>query len=296
MPFPAPIRDADKLARDRRAPAPVLPLARGVWLLLLVAVSLPRVAVAQPRETREQVNAWLSLYSEVQVANRWFADAELSIRRSGPLDEMAQLLPRVSVRYQPASAIRFTWGYAFVETWPYGKLPTAFRAPEHRMWEQVQLSQSLGRVALTHRYRLEQRWLGRVAEEDGEPRLQNWVRTNRVRYRVLSTVPLQGSKLDDGEYYASVGDEVFINWGANIQRNVLDQNRITASLGRRFSKSLRMELGYLEQLLQKSDGRRLERNHTIVLSIFTAFSAMGAPAEAARPAAPRAASAGAALQ
>ncbi|MEP7383020.1 MAG: DUF2490 domain-containing protein [Gemmatimonadota bacterium] len=296
MPVPAPIRDAGKVARDGRAPARVLPLARGVWLLLLVAVSLPRVASAQPRETREQVNAWLSLYTEVQVANRWFADADLSIRRSGPLDEMAQLLPRVSVRYQPASAIRFNWGYAFSETWPYGKLPVAFRAPEHRMWEQVQLSQSLGRVALTHRYRLEQRWLGRVAEEDGEARVQNWVRTNRVRYRVLSTVPLQGSKLDDGEYYASAGDEVFINWGANIQRNVLDQNRITASLGRRFSKSLRMELGYLEQLSQKSDGRHLERNHTIVLSIFSVFSAMGAPAAGTRPASSRAASAGAELQ
>lgn len=253
----------------------------GLVLSLLLVVWAPRSAWAQPRQTREQFNAWLALNTEVQLSPRWYMDGDVSIRRSGPVDEMAQILPRVSLRFQPMSPLRFSWGYAFAETWPYGKLPIAYRAPEHRMWEQVQLGQSIGRVGITHRYRLEQRWLGHVVEENGVTRVADWVRTNRVRYRALTTIPLQGRTLDDGEFYATAGDEVFINWGANIQRNVLDQNRITASLGRRFSKSLRLEVGYLEQLIQKSDGRRLERNHTIVLGVYTAFSAMGAP-----PAAP----------
>lgn len=246
----------------------------GIGLVSLLVLGAPRGAGAQARETREQLNGWLSLNSELQLSKRWFADGDISIRRSGPLNEMAQILPRVSLRFQPASAIRFSWGYAFVETWPYGKLPVALRTPEHRMWEQVQLGQSVGRVGVTHRYRLEQRWLGHVVEDGGDTHVANWVRTNRVRYRALATIPLQGHTLDDGEFYASAGDEVFINWGANIQRNVLDQNRLMASLGRRFSKSLRLELGYLEQLIQKSDGRHLERNHTIVLGVYTAFSMM----------------------
>lgn len=253
-------------------------VGRSVAALLcgLCMVCAPRVASAQPRQTREQLNGWFVFNTEVQLAPRWFVDGDFSLRRSGPVDEMAQILPRVSLRFQAAPPIRFSWGYAFVETWPYGKLPVALRAPEHRMWEQVQLAQTVNRVGITHRYRLEQRWLGHVVEENGDTRVADWVRTNRVRYRALATIPLQGRTLDDGEFYATAGDEVFINWGANIQRNVLDQNRLQASLGRRFSKAFRLELGYLEQLLQKPDGRRLERNHTLVLSVYTAFSAMGA--------------------
>lgn len=235
-----------------------------------------RAASAQPRQTREQLNGWLALNTEVQLAPRWFIDGDFNLRGSGPADELAQVLPRVSLRLQASPAIRFSWGYAFAETWPYGKMPVALRFPEHRMWEQVQLAQSVNRVGITHRYRLEQRWLGQVVEENGDTRVADWVRTNRVRYRALATIPLQGGTLDDGEFYVTAGDEVFVNWGANIQRNVLDQNRLLASLGRRISKGLRFELGYLEQLIQKSDGRRLERNHTIVLSAYTAFSAMEA--------------------
>lgn len=266
------------MTQGRRAVFRGLALATAALLVVWV----PRSAGAQARQTREQLNAWLALNTEVQLSPKWYIDGDLSIRRSGPVDEMAQILPRVSLRFQPMSPLRFSWGYAFVETWPYGKLPVAYRAPEHRMWEQVQLGQSIGRVGVTHRYRLEQRWLGHVVEESGDTHVADWVRTNRVRYRALATIPLQGRTLDDGEYYATAGDEVFINWGANIQRNVLDQNRLQASLGRRFSKSLRLELGYLEQLIQKSDGRRLERNHTIVLGVYTAFSAMGAPAPGAK--------------
>lgn len=252
----------------------------GLVLAALFITSGANVATAQPRQTREQLNGWFVYNTEVQLTPKWFIDGDLSLRRSGPVDEMAQILPRVSLRFQAASPIRLSWGYAFVETWPYGKMPVALRFPEHRMWEQLQLSQSVGRVGVTHRYRLEQRWLGHVVEENGDTRVADWVRTNRVRYRALATIPLQGRTLDDGEFYATAGDEVFINWGANIQRNVLDQNRLQASIGRRFSKAFRAEVGYLEQLIQKSDGRRLERNHTLVLSLYTAFSAMSAPAAA----------------
>lgn len=235
---------------------------------LIASVLLPGTGRAQPRVSREQMTGWLSLNSDLQLSPRWFLDTEVAIRMAGPVHEIAQAFPRASVRFQPMGALRFNWGYAFVETWPYGKLPVALRFPEHRMWEQVQLNTAVGRVPMTHRYRLEQRWLGRTALEDGEPRVQNWVRTNRFRYRVQGTVPLAGPTVDDGEFYLNLSDEVFLNWGANVQRNVFDQNRLAGSLGHRFSPAWRVELGYLEQLLQKPDGRTLERNHTILVSVF----------------------------
>lgn len=243
-----------------------------VALLSGALVLSPSPARAQARVTRENLNAWLTVSGDVRLAERWFLDYDPSLRRSGPADEMQQLLLRLGLRYQPMPAVRVTGGYAFVETWPYGKLPATYRFPEHRLWEQLQLNHSIGRVALTHRYRLEQRWLGRVAPEDGEERVQNWVRTNRFRYRIQGTLPLEGKTLDDGEFYVTANDEVFLNWGANVQYNVFDQNRIVFAVGRRFSEKLRVEIGYLDQLIEKANGRQLERNHTLLLSILPSAS------------------------
>lgn len=240
--------------------------------MAVALLSTSRLTAQTTRQTRENLNAWLNLNGEVELRRKWFADYDVSLRRSGPLDGWQQILPRVSARYQLLPNVRFSWGYNFAETFPSGKLPIAFRFPEHRMWEQVQLSQGVGRVGLTHRYRLEQRWLGRVASVNGEESVQNWVRTNRARYRVQGIVPLQGPTTEDGEFYTNLGLELFMSWGANVQFNVFDQNRLHWTVGRRFSKSLRVEAGYLEQLLAKASGRFLERNHTIMLTFFTSSS------------------------
>lgn len=247
---------------------------RFVLLAALAGFTLaaPATARAQARVTRENLNAWFTVSGDVRLSRRWYLDYDPSLRLSGPADEMQQLLLRFGMRFQPAPAVRLTSGYAFVDTWPYGKLPSAFRFPEHRMWEQIQLSQAVGRVAVSHRYRLEQRWLGRVALEDEEARVQNWVRTNRFRYRILGTLPLRGKSLDDGEFYLTASDEVFLNWGANVQYNVFDQNRLVLAIGRSFTEKLRVEVGYLDQLIAKANGRQLERNHTIVLSVFPSLS------------------------
>ncbi|MFN8665720.1 MAG: DUF2490 domain-containing protein [Gemmatimonadaceae bacterium] len=245
-------------------------LLAGVAALLLQP---PPVAGAQgSRQTRENFNAWFNLVGENRFSRKWYLDYDVSLRRSGPLDEMQQILPRMGVRYQVNPAVRLTWGYAFAETWPYGKLPNTFRFPEHRMWEQLQLNHAIGRVALNHRYRLEQRWLGRVGLQDGEESVQNWVRTNRMRYRIQATLPLQGKTLDDGEFYVQGNNELFVNWGANVQFNVFDQNRTTVAVGRRFSEKLRVEVGYLEQVVEKSSGRQLERNHTLVFAMYPSLS------------------------
>ena len=245
-------------------------LVAGVAALLPL---LPRGSIAQtPRTTRENINAWFTVSGENRLSERWYLDYDVGLRRSGPVKEMQSFLPRFGMRYQVNQAVRLTGGYAFSEVWPYGKLPNAFRAPEHRLWEQLQINHAVGRVALAHRYRLVQRWLGRVALEDGEEQVQNWVRTNRFRYRLQATLPLQGKTLDDGEFYVQANDELFVGWGANVQYNVFDQNRSTVAFGRRFSEKLRVEVGYLEQLIEKSNGRQLERNHTLLFAVYPSLS------------------------
>ncbi len=223
------------------------------------------------RETRENLNTWFSWFGDIELADKWAIDFDVSARRSDGVNETAQYLWRASVRRNLLPNLRVGIGYAGTDTHPYGKLPIAFRAPEHRLFQNVQFTHPISRVQMTHRYRFEQRWAGRVALDDGEERVQNWVRTNRGRYLVRATIPLQGATLDAGEWYVNAGDELFMNWGANIQGNVFDQNRIQVTIGKRLTGNARFEAGYMEQLTQRPNGRQLERNHTITSFVTTSF-------------------------
>lgn len=245
---------------------------RGAALVAALQLTALDGLAQSPRETRENRTAWLALFGDLEVARNWFVDYEAQVRREGPVDQWQQFLPRLSIRHRFHPNAQLSWGYTFPETWPYGKLPVAYRFPERRMWEQLLLTHSAGRGAISHRYRLEQRWLGRVVEEGGEEVVANWVRSNRIRYRAAGVVPLRGATLDVGEPYANVNGEIFVNWGANVAGNVFDQYRLNAMLGLRLTKGVRVEAGYLEQLIQRPNGRQLERNHTVMVALLTSQS------------------------
>lgn len=239
---------------------------------LLFAAS---IAVTAPlhaqRETYENFNAWLNWVGDIEIDSKWAIDFDASLRRSGPIDEQGQLLLRPSLRRNLGPNVRVSLGYAFVDTRPYGKLPVAFRFPEHRIFQQLQLSHGAGRVQFAHRYRLEQRWNGRVAAVNGDTAVQNWIRTGRVRYLARALVPLQGGTLEPQEWFVNFTNEVMLNFGANINQNTFDQNRAQLNVGRRVSRDLRLELGYLEHFVLRPSGRQIERNHTIVGTVTTSF-------------------------
>ena len=242
---------------------------------LLLASVLGSCPVLAQRETYTNTNGWIAWFNDIELSPNWAIDSDLNVRRSGPYDEVSQYLWRVSLRRNLASNVRVAVGYAGTDTHPYGSLPIALRTPEHRVFEQLQLGHATGRVNWTHRYRFEQRWAGRMALEGGEPAVQDWIRTNRGRYLVRATVPLQGSSLDANEWFVTIADELFMNWGANIQQNVFDQNRLMATFGRRFGSRVRLEVGYLEHLVERPSGRQLERNHTILTTLTTSMKRPG---------------------
>lgn len=244
-------------------------------LLLFGTLLLPSSLLAQ-RTTYENVNAWFTWFGDLEIDPKWSIDFDASERRSGPLDEQGQFLWRAALRRNVAANVRVSVGYAGTDTRPYGKLPIAFRAPEHRVFQQLQLTQNAGRAQFTHRYRLEQRWAGRVAVVDGDTAVRNWIRTNRMRYMARATIPLQGRTLEPKEWFLNLTDEVMLNFGANVNQNVFDQNRSQLNIGRRVSKDVRLELGFLEHLVLRPSGRQLERNHTIVTTLTTAFHRPGA--------------------
>ena len=156
----------------------------------------------------------------------------------------------------------FRAGYAFADTYKYGKVPissNAIRFPEHRSYQMVTVGNPVGILALSHRFMLEQRWVGRSLDPLAI-KVDEMVYFNRFRYMFRTDIPLKGPSLDSKEPYLAAYDEIMIGFGKNINQNVFDQNRLGLLAGYKFSNSARIEGGYFNQILQFGrlvDGKNL---------------------------------------
>ena len=195
---------------------------------------------------------WFNYFGTFKISEKLGIHTEYQWRRDNIVMDWQQSLLRVGVNYNLNPRVLFRVGYAWIETFPYGEysingLGRDFT--EHRIFEMVQLSHKEGIIDFSHRFMLEQRFVGRYssaneATEDEFPLL------NRARYMVRLQVPLKGREIKDKTPYVAVYDEIFAGFGKNVNANIFDQNRIGILLGYRFNKNVRIEGGYLNQTLQ----------------------------------------------
>nr|WP_262904606.1 DUF2490 domain-containing protein [Hymenobacter lucidus] len=197
---------------------------------------------------------WLVYEGDHRLGRRWTLHTEYQWRRTHFIGRPQQQLARLGAAYQLLPRLSVATGYTNLITHPYGAYPTAATGvpfPEHRSYQDVQLSDTLGRLGLEQRVRLEQRWQGQLAEGRGRA-VQSWEYQNRIRYQLAATLPLQGPRLDDGEWYLTAFDEVFLSFGRNASK-VFNQNRIGAGLGYQVQDNFRLEALYLNQITQHAD-------------------------------------------
>ena len=226
------------------------------------------LAHAQARTHAYNNNAWLMYFGNHKFSSRMGLHAEVQWRRSDIFSENQQLLLRTGLDFYANPDLRFTIGYAFIKTYPYGEFAVQHAFPEHRIWQQLLLHQSLKKVQLSHRYRLEQRMIGNASTGGFE----NGRYENRARYMAKATI-----NITDGEHpvFAALYDEVFINFGRDVAYNIFDQNRLYGAVGYSISPVFKIELGYLYQVVQLrsldtgSFKNRIENNHTLQVALFS---------------------------
>jgi Protein of unknown function (DUF2490) len=195
---------------------------------------------------------WYNYFGTFKLSKKFGLHTEYQFRRNKVITEWQQSLLRVGINYQLNPKIQLRLGYAWIETFPYGEYSLNGMGKdftEHRLFQMATITDKVSIVDLSHRFMLEQRWVGRysnmnLTKEDEFPLL------NRFRYMVRFQVPLKGKEIKDKTPYAAFYDEIFIGFGKNVNANVFDQNRLGILLGYRFTKNVRIEGGFLNQTLQ----------------------------------------------
>ncbi len=215
-------------------------------------------------------NAWYMVFADPKINEHWGVHMEAQLRRSGAIADPQQLLLRTGLNYHFNPILFATVGYCFVETSPYGDFPVKADFPESRFWEQLQMKSQHGRFEWVNRLRLEQRLVKSpvaTASNPNEYEPGDAVYSNRFRLFNKVSIPFKGTTIGDKSLYFALYDEVLFAFGENIAANALDQNRVYAALGYKIPKVGRLEIGYLYQTINKADGVKRERNHTLQVGL-----------------------------
>lgn len=228
-------------------------------LLILFAVVTAMNLSAQ-KQIDSQFNSWWMYFGNHRLTENWGLHTEYQWRRHDGLADWQQSLMRVGVDRFLAGGAMLSGGYGWIESYPYGEQPIGSQFTEHRIWQQLILKNRIGRFYIHHRYRLEQRFLENVGAGESDPQYRF---RQRARYRAMVSVPLSRKAMEDNTLFLALYDEVFLGFGKGIGSNVLDQNRLFAAFGWRFNSRVSLQLGYLNHMVIKSDGIRMERNHTL---------------------------------
>jgi hypothetical protein len=214
---------------------------------------LPLLCIGQNNRIFTHNNiGWYNHFVTVKISGKISIHAEYQWRRNRMIYTWQQSLLRVGMNYQVRPNVLLRAGYAFLETFPYGEIPINSYGKtftEHRFFQMIQLNNKEGWVDLTHRFMLEQRFVGRYSspslnQEDSRDFL------NRIRYLVRVKFPIGIKESPEKKLFAVLYDEIFIGFGKKVNANVFDQNRLGLLLGYRFSPNISIETGCMQQMVQ----------------------------------------------
>ncbi|WP_248724418.1 DUF2490 domain-containing protein [Seonamhaeicola sp. ML3] len=180
---------------------------------------------------------WLIYIGNKKLNNKWDLHHEVQYRNYDAIGDLEQLLLRTGLGYtfnEGKSNVLLGYGYILSENY-LDNLDTKVSVNEHRIFQQFISKQNVGSIGLTHRYRFEQRFIEDVFKM-------------RFRYFLAIKVPFKTKAQEDSKFYISAYNEIFLN----TKSSIFDRNRVYGGLGYTVSKSLRLELGYMNQFFETS--------------------------------------------
>ena len=225
-----------------------------LFVLFAFLFSFNFCSAQQKRLNDNNSIGWYNISTTTKLGSKWSVHAEYNMRRVGVITNGQQNLFRTGINFQPDKSILFRLGYANIETFPYGDYPInsmGKQFTEHRIFEMVSLQNKFYSTDLTHRFILEQRFSGKYSNA-ALTKEDEYVFLNRLRYMFKVNIPIGNPKSQRKMPFLGFYDELFIGFGKNVGENIFDQNRIGVLIGYKLNETVKVELGYLNQIVQLS--------------------------------------------
>jgi hypothetical protein len=234
---------------------------KSLSFLLFIQVAVIGAASAQTNE----LSGWAALFHTQKFSTHWGASFDGQFRSAHQIDFLKNVLLRPSVNYYFDKNKNVALGYAYIATNGVSATGTKTFRPESRIFQQLIISQKLGvNTQLTHRFRLEQRFLGKTTTQDA-------YFAQRLRYFARAVVPFNNDAVFTQGTFLALQNEIFGNVQnkQKVNKHLFDQNRAYVALGYRLNKMVDIETGYLNQYIKQAEAYTI--NHVVQLAFYTRF-------------------------
>jgi hypothetical protein len=138
-------------------------------------MAIVRLATAQ--EMTQAYQNWYTYFGTVKINSKWSVPFDVQLRIRDGISNKGQLLMRGGLQYAVSKQDYILLGYAFVPTYSNA---TNTWLPEQRIFEQY--IHKAKKLDMTHRVRLEQRWVSQPSAPGSPHAIGDWKYGNRVRY------------------------------------------------------------------------------------------------------------------
>jgi len=216
-----------------------------------------------------QQSGWLASFNTFRLDNRFSIHFDAQWRGTDNIKNMQTALLRTGLNYKPGKNSTFTAGYAFISNRRVISGISGY-APEHRLWEQLIVHQKIKNLSVSHRFRLEQRFISKSQAVNNELVHEGSVYASRIRYFIRTIIPLAKEKEFSKGLFGAVQNEVFLNFGNRsvVNGKYFDQNRLYLALGYKLSARLSFDAGYMNHYVNGRNNS-FTNTHIIQLAAYT---------------------------
>ncbi len=198
--------------------------------VLIIFIVLISASSAFAQESN--LGNWLIYIGSKKINSKLNLHHEIQHRNYNALGDLEQLLIRTGLGYNLSeNNNNLLFGYGFIASENYNVSGEKIGLKEHRIFQQFVTKQNAGRFFWSHRYRFEQRFI-----EDNY--------RMRLRYFLNLRIPLNTTSIEPGSIYVSAYDEIFMDVNKDT---AFDRNRLYGGVGYQVNKSLKLEMGYMNQ-------------------------------------------------
>ena len=236
----------------------VLSPSRVTLIALATIIMLSNSAQAQDdlRDVVDQQMSWYMLFGNHRLTDQVGLHTEYQFRRTGLGADWQQSLLRVGLDWHRDDQQVVTGGYGWIRSFPYGEQLISETFDEHRIWQQLVTKSVTGQFKWVHRYRLEQR-------------LMQFSSGSRWQHRARYFMQVKWPVPNHPEWAVTAYEEAFIGLRTldSPVSNLLQQNRMSVALNRKWEGGTSVQVGYLRQVLIKGSGIEAERNHILLVGL-----------------------------
>lgn len=193
---------------------------------------------------------WVRYYNQLELNQKWSIHTEIDNRIFINPVTQNTFVSRLQIRNKITDKVELGSGFAYFSVATQNpEVKNDFHVPEYRVQQDISIKQSLGKVNLTHRYLLEERFTHNSTKMQLENGTTFYL---RFRYRIQGDYTFW--KKEKRFLKGILSDEIMINGGNKIIKNTFDQNRIYAAVQVGISPNVALELGYLNSFQERTNG------------------------------------------